>query len=1034
MQRCATCGYESEEPFRFCKQCGAPADVAGAGEQRKRVTALFCDVTASTALGERLDPEILRRVLARYFDTVKGVIEHHGGTVEKFIGDAVMAVFGVPVLHEDDAWRAARAATSLREAMASLNEELKRDYGLRLDVRIGVNTGEVVTGTQERLATGDAINVAARLEQAAAPGEILLGAETYELIRPSVLVEPVAPLVVKGKSAPLTVWRLLAVYGENARQARLRVPMVGRQPDLGRLLASFEQARRDSSCVLVTVLGAAGIGKSRLADEFLASIDGAAVLRAHCLSFGGGITYWPVVEILRQLEPRLPELTADARVRSVLRDLLDKQATTASTEDIAFAVRKLLEAAAREQPLVCVFDDIHWGEPAFLDLIEQVATLAHDVPLLLCCIARSELIEERPAWGAGTPHATTVALESLSPDETETLIRYVAGDAPLRAADSGKIREAAEGNPLFVEEMIGLLRDAPDGDLSVPPTIQALLTARLDQLDPDERAVLQRGAVEGRVFHRGAVQTLAPDEAHVGTRLAALIRKELIHRDRAQVEGEDAYRFHHALIRDAAYETLPKTARAELHERLADWLAERTSDGTTPDEILAYHLEQSFRLRLELWPLDERARALAARASGLLEAAGGRALARNDVDASLNLLRRALALRPDEDPAAALRIDLTQALFLAGEFGAGREMAEEAATRAAAAGDHTGELRARLAAMRMAAQLPRDDAADGEPSAELLALAEQAKPVFARAGDEVGCTDAWAAIAWAELLRGRWTAMLEAIEHAQTHARRGGYTRWERELPAWKATALFYGPTPVDEVLRWYEQERLPEHSMATNHQAVLEAMRGGFDDARALLARAAAAEAESGETVWLVGGGMAKWEVESLAGDVSAAEQAARRTCNLLAALGETGFRSLAAGQLAESLYALDRLDEAERWTRVAEELSSSDDVLSNMSWRQVRAKLIARRGEDSEAERLALEAVGLAEQTDMINGHANALADLAEVHLLGGRGGDAAARLAEALALYERKGNLVLAAKARSTLAEVPETAPLATERSVE
>ena len=1029
MLRCTSCGYHSAEAFKFCTHCGAPA-VAAPEEQRKRVTVLFCDLIASTALGERLDPETLRRVLARYFETAQHVIEGHGGTVEKFVGDAVMAVFGVPVLHEDDAWRAARAAVALREAMASLNEELASEYATRLALRIGVNTGEVVTGSDRHLATGDAVNVAARLEQAAAPDEILLGPETLALVRQAVVAEPLAPLSVKGKRDPLSAWRLLALTGETARKRRLDVPMVGREPELRRLLDAFEHALHDRCCALVTIIGAAGVGKTRLVHEFLDSLDGAAVVRGRCVSYGEGITYWPVVEVVRQLEPKLPQLSLDANVLSTLRGLLGAAETTDSTEEIAFAIRKLLEAAARQEALVCVFDDIQWGEPAFFELLDQVVALSRDAPLLLCCISRLELLERHPGWGGGNPNATTVALEGLSGDQTRTLIDRVAADAPLPAVLRERIREAAEGNPLYVEEMIGLLRDADDDDVSVPPTIHALLSARLDQLVPAERAVLQRGAIEGRVFHRGAVQALAPEESQVGARLAALVRKDLIRPDRPHLEGEDAYRFRHLLIRDAAYETLPKEARAELHERFADWLGQRASELVEPDEILGYHLEQAHRYWLQLRPVDDRARDLGLRAGNLLAGVGARALARNDIFAALKLLRRALAVHPDDDPTVALRLDLSQALFLSGEFADAADLANEAAARAAAADNHAGELRARLAAARIAVQMPRDDAADEEPSAELLRLAEQARPVFARAGDEIGLTDAWVASAWAELIRCRWAAMLEAVEQALAHARRAGYVRWERELPVWKGTALFYGPTPVDEVLRWYEQEQ-PQHSMALNQRAVLEAMRRRFAEARALLAAADAAAAEFGETVWRAGGGMAAWEVETLAGDTPAAEAAARRTCQLLEQLGEAGFRSLAAGQLASSLYALGRLDEAERWTQAAEELASGDDVLSNMLWRQVRAKLLGRGGRHADAEGLAREAVGFGEETDMLNWHGNALTDLAEVYVLAQRPEEGRARLEQALALYERKGNVVSAGKGRSALAQLRETRPLVTER---
>jgi hypothetical protein len=587
----------------------------------------------------------------------------------------------------------------------------------------------------------------------------------------------------------------------------------------------------------------------------------------------------------------------------------------------------------------------------------------------------------------------------------------------------GRIRDAAEGNPLFVEEMIRLLRDAPDGEVSVPPTIQALLTARLDQLDPAERTVLQCGAVEGRVFHHGAVQVLAPDGSRVGARLAALVRKGLLHPEHTQFRGEDAYRFHHQLLRDAAYETLAKAERAELHERFGGWLGLHTQELADADDLVGYHLEQAYRYRLELWPLDDRARMLGARASELLAAAGARALARNDVGAAQKLLRRALALRSEDDLAVALRLDLTQALFLSGEFATAGDLAHETASLAAARGNRAGELRARLAQARVAVQMPLQDDAVPEPTAALLALAAEARPVFAEADDEVGLTDAWVTTAWAQFVRSRWGAMLDAVEHAIAHARRAGYTRWERELPAWKGTALFYGPTPVEEILRWQEDEQ-PQHSMALNHRAVIEAYRGRFAAARALLATADNAAGERGESLWRVGGAMAEWEVETLAGDAVAAERAARRACDWLEELGETGFRSLAIGQLAWSLNSLGRLDGAERLTYEAEELAAADDVISNILWRQVRARLHARAGRYSDGEQLAREAVALAEETETLNLHASALADLGGICVLAGRKDEGRRHLAHALELYERKGNIVSAARVREALGG-PETA---------
>ncbi|HEY2372511.1 MAG TPA: adenylate/guanylate cyclase domain-containing protein [Gaiellaceae bacterium] len=985
--------------------------------ERKRLTVLFCDVVASTELGERLDPEAVHKVMGRYFGIAQNIIERHGGTVEKFVGDAVMAAFGVPVLHEDDALRAARAAIELRDAMASLNEELAESYDTHVALRIGVNTGEVVTTGDDPLATGDAVNVAARLEQSAGPDEILLGAQTHALIRSAVVAEPLAPLLVKGKRAPLAAWRLLSVSGEGVPRRRLDTPLVNREVELRRLLDAFDVTVRERTCTLVTILGAAGVGKSRLAHELMTSLGPAGVVRGRCASYGEGITYQPVVEVVRELEPQLSQLRLDTRVVTTLRSLLSGDESIDSTDEIAFAVRKLLEAVAADLPLVCVFDDIQWGEPAFLDLIEQILSLSRDAPLMLCCIGRPELLDSNPGFGRSHPNATTLALEGLAPEETDRLIDHLAADAPVSTPLRDRIRETAEGNPLFVEEMIRLLREAPDGEIPVPPTIHALLTARLDQLDPAERTVLQRGAVEGRVFHRGAVQVLAPHESQVGARLAALVRKGLLHPEHTRFSGEDAYRFRHQLIRDAAYETLPKAARAELHERFAGWLGSRTQELADADDLVGYHLEQAYRYRLELWPLDDHARTLGASASELLAAAGARALGRNDVGAAEKLLRRALSLRSENDPAVALRLDLTHALFLSGEFAAAGDLARETASLAAARGNRVGELRARLAVARLVVQMPPQDGATPEPSAALLALAEEARPIFSEAGDEVGLTDAWAATAWAELIRSRWGAMLDAVEHAITHARRAGHTRWERELPVWKGTALFYGPTPVEEMLRWQEDE-LPQHSMALNHRAVLEAMRARFAAARALLVTADNAAAERGETLWRAGGAMAEWEVETLAGDPAAAERAARRTCDWLEELGETGFRSLAIGQLAWSLYALGRLDDAERLTQQAEALASADDVLSHMLWRQVRARLHARAGRPSEAEQLAREAVSLGEETEMPNWHAHALVDLGDICVLAGKSDEGRRHLAHALELYERKGNIVSAAHVRAAL----------------
>jgi class 3 adenylate cyclase len=528
-------------------------------EQRKTVTVLFCDITGSTALGETVDPERLRALLARYFERMKAIVERHGGSVEKFIGDAVMAVFGVPLLHEDDALRALRAAVEMREALPELG----------LQGRIGVMTGEVVTGTEERLATGDAVNVAARLEQAAQPGEVLVGEPTLALVRDAAEVEPVEPLQLKGKADPASAFRLLRVHEVSDRTPERQ--FVGRERELALIREALERAFTVQRCELFTIVGDAGVGKSRLVAEFLSSAKTRAV-QCRCLPYGEGITYWPVVEVLKQLDT----LPADAAAAAAIRSLLGENELETSAEEVAWAFRKTLEQASSEGLLVVFFDDIQWGEQRFHDLIEHGALLSSDAAILLLCMARPELSEGNPSW------PVTLRLEPLGNDDVDELIADEVSEE-LR----GRITRAAGGNPLFVEEMVAMAGDG-NGEVVVPPTLQALLAARLDQLETTERNVLERGAIEGEIFHRGAVQALSSEETEVTPRLAALVRKGLIRPDRAQLAGEDGFRFRHLLIRDAAYEALPKATRADLHERFADsyrrpsWISRSKSSSAMP--------------------------------------------------------------------------------------------------------------------------------------------------------------------------------------------------------------------------------------------------------------------------------------------------------------------------------------------------------------------------------------------------------------------------------------------------------------------
>jgi class 3 adenylate cyclase/tetratricopeptide (TPR) repeat protein len=980
---CANCGHENRPGARFCEECGAALTAGPPRQQRKTVTVLFCDLTGSTALGETLDPERLRVLLARYFVRMSGIAERYGGSVEKFIGDAVMAVFGVPVVHEDDALRAVRAAAEMRDALPELE----------LQGRIGLMTGEVVTGTEDWLA-GDAVNVAARLEQAAQPGEVLLGEPTFVLVRDAVEVEPVEPLELKGKSAPVPAYRLLRLREPPERQYETR--FVGRERELAIVQSAWERALSGRRCELVTLVGDAGIGKSRLAAEAFASID-ANVVSGRCLPYGEGITYSPVVEVVKQLDTR----PSNAAASETIRALLGETDAATSADEIAWAFRKTLEQAASEQPLVVVVDDLHWGEETFLDLIEHVALLSSSAPILLVCLARPELLDRRPDW------PIMLRIEPLGDDDLAELFPETLPQ-DLRE----RIARAAGGNPLFIEEMVAMAAEA-NGEVTVPPTLQTLLAARLDQLETGERTVLERGAVEGATFHRGAVQALAP-ETPVTPRLAALVRKELIRPTRAQLAGEDGFRFRHLLIRDAAYDALPKAARAELHERFAAWLEEHGADLVELDEILGYHLEQACHYRAELGTPDDGRLAAAARRR--LAAAGSRALARSDNFAALNLLERAASLLRPGVIDLALENDLVDALFWSNRGDEARGRAVSLVERASAAGDRVGELCGRIMDGGVRLNLEPQGVAD-----ELAELLEHALPIFLAARDDRALYIGYSALGLVAAMRARMDAWRDADEQAFIHAQRAGLAH---HLETGRVMARFFGTTPVAELLAWMDKEEargMPAHYLR-RHRALALAMLGRFDEARGLLVELHAELLDRGGGIALgTMVGQDELLVEFLAGDFVAAAGLGEEASRLLEDAGERAILSTVCGRLAQALYALGRLDEADGRAGRAADLGASDDAMTQMLWRQVRAKVFARRGEREAAEALAREAVVIGEATDMLNMQGDAFADLGEVLALLGKQDEAVAAFEEAAERYERKGNLVSTRRARERLAEI-------------
>ena len=963
-------------------------------EQRKVVTILFCDLVGSTALGESTDPEALRARMRRYFEDLRAILERHGGSVEKFAGDAVMAVFGIPVAHEDDALRAARAAVEMREAVA----------GHGLEARLGINTGEVVVGGEgETLVTGDAVNVAARLEQAAPNGEILIGAETRVLVRDAVRVEPVEPLVLKGKSEPVEAYRLLEVIGGAAPVARhLEIPLVGRERERQRLWRDYEDAVADRTCRLFTLLGPAGIGKSRLVADFLERVsDSADVLRGRCLSYGEGITYWPLVEILVPIgvEP-------DSIIGT-------------SPPETQLAFRRLLEARAVWRPQVVVIDDLQWAEPVFVDLVEHLADLSRDAPIFLLCIARTELLDARPDWGGGKLNATSILLEPLGADECRELVRHL--DTQIDPELLKRITAASAGNPLFLEEMLAMVRDhGGDGDIVVPPTIHALLQARIDSLDGDVRVVMERGSVEGEVFHRGSVAVLAPDPVRpaVESHLATLVRKELIRSTSATFPEDEGFRFRHLLIRDAAYESLPKATRAELHERFADWLS--THDLVERDEIVGYHLEQAHRYRTELDPGDPRLSELGGQAADRLAEAACGAMDRGDWGAARGMLRRARGLLPESsDERAALGPDLAIVLQEVGETHEAMAAAEEAA----AAEDPVLRARGFIAVADASANVGH------ESTQEFGTRAEEARALLEAAGDDQGLALYWRWHGYDFWSRLQAARAKESWERGLTHAI-AARTKWlEAELGNSIMSALFLGPTPVEVALPRAEKALAAAPPFSVTEASALRvvgaclACVGEIEQGKELHARGRAIFREAGLLVSAAGWAMSESEIVWRAGDSDAQERVLREAAEILDGLGDQFFYSTVVLSLVNCLLsrcAPDDPEVAELCAR-ARERSLAGDLVNFVYLDGIEARRLAHAGSTAEGIELARKAAETADTTDNFDVRSHAWHALAETFSLAGDPDGAGRAAAKSIEIRVAKGDVAGAAALERRYAEL-------------
>jgi predicted ATPase/class 3 adenylate cyclase len=1030
-------------------------------EVRKVVTVLFSDVTESTALGHELDPESLRRIMTEYFEKVRLVLEQHGGVVEKFIGDAVMAVFGIPRAHEDDALRAVRAAAEIREALTRLNEEFERSWGVKVAARTGVNTGEVIAGDPNRaqsFVVGDAVNVAARLEQAAHPGEILIGEATYNLVREAVSAQAAGPLTLKGKPDPVLAWRLLEVKpGALGWTRRLDSTLVGREQELIVLEQSFDRVAEKGASELISVMGAAGVGKSRLISEFLKRIAGrATVVRGSCVPYGEGITFWPIASVIKEAagigEQHSPEearwkiagLIPGGDEATVIGDrlaaLLGLARTTPGLEETFWAIRKLFEHLSMHEPLVVVFDDIHWAEPTFLDLLEYLADWISSSPVFLVCLTRGELLDSRPNWIAGRANAALVRLEPLTELEMNALIRNLIGRAEFPGKAARRIAEVAEGNPLFVEETLRMLVDegrleprnggwVVAGDLSaisIPPTINAILTARLDRLGPMERAVIERASIVGRVFSWSAVSELCSAEirSEVINHLQSLTRKELIQPERTERQ-EDAFRFAHALVREAVYAAIPKAVRAELHERLAELIeTEARARAGEYEAIIGYHREQAYRLLRQLGSLTDRIEDLGVRAALDLALAGKRAFARGDMPAAVNLLSRGASLLPETEPERLeLTLQLAFALMETGDFERLEAVLKE--MREAAGSSRDAGLRARVVIIGLWVRLwtdPEGWAAEAEREAT------QAIDVFEKVDDQEGLAKTWSLLGLIYGMKAQFGAGVDAWENAAAHARRVGDRRNELESLSWVPLFVWASSTPSGQGL---ERCRVVIEQAAGDRKAVssafaakaaFEAGLGRFTEARELVAQAKALLREVALTVWLAGpiAQFAGW-VELLAGDPAAAERELRSGYEKLGEIGELAWLSTVSAILAESVYAQERYDEAEQLTHQSEDASGTDDAYSQALLRSVRAKALARRGQKAEAERLAWEAVAFADTTDFLHLRWHSLMSQAEVLQLAGRGETARHALSKAIRLAEQKGSVVAARRARDLLADL-------------
>jgi class 3 adenylate cyclase/tetratricopeptide (TPR) repeat protein len=1065
---CLNCGARVQQPAQFCPACGRRLHAASHVEEFRVVTTLFCDIADSVSLDSRLELLPLQRVMDRFFEATRQVVASHGGKVGTRRGDGVMAVFGIPVPHDDDALRAVRAAADLRDALSLLRADLEQSHAVSLVARIGVNTGTVLVRSDvdslEEEVTGHAVNLAKRFEQAASPGGILIGQETYTLVRDAVRAERSEPLRLKGVHEPVEAYRLLRVlHGKPGRARQLDRPMIGRGLDQRLLQTLFDRTIAERSCHLVTILGPAGIGKSRLVDHFLQGLgDQAEILRGHCLSYGESATFWPIMEIVTQAvgiartdppdvvhERLAAPLLGDLHARDIalrVAQLLGLGEEIGLPGDTFSALRRLLEALARRRPMVMFIDDLHWAEPTLLDVIEHIAEFSRDTPILLLCVARQdELFKRRGHWSGGKLNVTSLSLSPLSETEGERLVTHLLDGKQPDPEVQLYISQRAQGYPLYIEELVeelvqgGVLRLVDGrwvatGDLdevAMPREVQTLLSAWLGRLDDEQRATLERAAVVGKQFHVADITALWPggEPQAVATHLEALARQDLIQRDHGAVfplpavEGGEGYSFRHILIRNVAYDRMTEEVRARRHELYADWVERAAGDRLSQfDELIATHLNEAYHYRRRLGPADGATENLARRAGERFAAAGHRAAVRADVQLTLTLLRRADRLLPRESPTRLGVLPyLANALQAAGELQDAMRVYEELIAAAELAGDertamHTALARLLLVALQDLEGFLRDGRAQSE----------RAVAAFTPLGDDLGLAKAWYVRAYADWWAGRSVEAKAAVVQARGFAQKAADRVQEATTIRLYCLILLSESTSVDEVVR-YGQEALQLARSTGNRRleasmltilAQATAMSGDFEKARDFNKVASTITLDLGELLTRAADSVSEGLVSLLEGNLTAAEQKLRGGYNELERMGATVPQVAVAVMLARVLLRQGRYEDAGEMTRVCERLAAVHQHDVQARWRSVRAVLLAHRSELEAAERLAREAVALAERTDHLDTQAEVYADLAETLRMAKRREEAIQELERALRLYQRKGNEAGAKTVRSEL----------------